>query len=825
MTDRHETAIDLAEELRQWSASIVSPSPVVPDAVRVVPKGLRSFDEGDTEFFLALLPGPRGRDGLPESIRFWKARVEDRRDGAFRVGLLYGPSGGGKSSLVRAGLLPRLGTFVRPIYIECSRDRTEESLKAALRRQLPEIPDGCGLVEAMALLREGGLSPIGVKVLLVLDQFEQWLHAHPDKGQAEIVDALRQCDGHRVQALLLVRDDFWLAITRVFRAIEVPLREGENSSPVELFDREHAERVLAGFGRACGRLPEGDVLPRSEAGRFIDEAVAEMCADDGRVAPVRLSLFAEVVRRRPWKPSILRSLGGIQGIGVTFLAETFDATTSPPSHRLHREAAQGVLQSLLPAPNSILRGRLRSISELRKASGLVDLPGDFDELIGILDGELRMITPVDRDGNDDETYYQLAHEFLITPIRHWIDRKQRSTRAGRARLRLSAITNSWADRPGSQRLASPLEWIGILWHTRPSSWSPDERRLMLASMKQTLFRTAAAVALVLVAVLFGKEIRDRDRAGTLLQHALKADNRGLPAVLDELRPHQDRVREDLKDLEAAPNAPARDRRIATLLLYRDRPNPRRAEALLDWIPDAGPDELSLIRDAFDAHPSKAINDRLRRGLRDEGLEPAVQLRFASVLSRLEPVEPKDWRPFADALANALLNEERRLVPQWLGLLGDAVPMLEPGLIRTCGDESLDPSTRSNAAEAINEAAIARGDSGAIARAMVRAEPEAALILLQGLERIEHRGPGLEILPRCRGRARSRRGGPASSLGRHRLGGPRRIRTSPAGVAATVRSPTPDPGDPADRGARPGLPGLRRPIGPARHRPPARGRPC
>ena len=42
--------------------------------IKIVPKGLRSFDEHDADFFLELLPGPRDRDGLPESIRFWKKR-------------------------------------------------------------------------------------------------------------------------------------------------------------------------------------------------------------------------------------------------------------------------------------------------------------------------------------------------------------------------------------------------------------------------------------------------------------------------------------------------------------------------------------------------------------------------------------------------------------------------------------------------------------------------------------------------------------------------------------------------------------------------------
>ena len=86
---------------------------------KIVPKGLRSFDANDADFFLELLPGPRDRDGLPESIRFWKNRIEEMdADKTFPVGLLYGPSGCGKSSLMRAGLLPRLANHVTVIYVE-----------------------------------------------------------------------------------------------------------------------------------------------------------------------------------------------------------------------------------------------------------------------------------------------------------------------------------------------------------------------------------------------------------------------------------------------------------------------------------------------------------------------------------------------------------------------------------------------------------------------------------------------------------------------------------------------------------------------------------
>ena len=52
---------------------------------------------------------------LPDALRYWKIRVEESDpDKTFRVGLIYGPSGCGKSSLIKAGLLPRLGTHGLP---------------------------------------------------------------------------------------------------------------------------------------------------------------------------------------------------------------------------------------------------------------------------------------------------------------------------------------------------------------------------------------------------------------------------------------------------------------------------------------------------------------------------------------------------------------------------------------------------------------------------------------------------------------------------------------------------------------------------------------
>ena len=126
-------------------------------AIRVVPKGLRSFDQHDAEFFLELLPGPRDRDGLPESLRFWKLRIEATDVSAsFGVGLIYGPSGCGKSSLVKAGLLPRLARNVIPIYVEATAAQTEHRVLRGLKAVCPDLPADRGLADCVASLQRPG---------------------------------------------------------------------------------------------------------------------------------------------------------------------------------------------------------------------------------------------------------------------------------------------------------------------------------------------------------------------------------------------------------------------------------------------------------------------------------------------------------------------------------------------------------------------------------------------------------------------------------------------------------------------------------------------
>ena len=532
-SDRYTTALDLADDLRHFmqvesaeslteisvqpkqgkeaestKASIDSATPRFDSdsrEIRVVPKGLRSFDAHDADFFLELLPGPRDRDGLPDNIRFWKTKIEETdSDETFSVGLIYGPSGCGKSSLVKAGLLPRVSEDVIPVYIEATPDETESRILHGLRKAVPGLDAGLDLVDSLTSIRQGLATASGKKVLIVLDQFEQWLHSKKEEQNTDLVQALRQCDGGRLQCIVMVRDDFWLAVSRFLRELEVRLIEGENSALADLFDQDHARKVLSAFGRAFGKLPEQAKDLSNDQKQFIQHSVAGL-SEEGKVICVRLALFAEMMKGRSWTPETLAEVGGTSGVGVTFLEETFSASTAPPEHRYHQKAARGVLKALLPDSGTDIKGEMKSREELLEASGYASRPKDFDDLIRILDSEIRLITPTDPEGIDSEEsavsteagqqYYQLTHDYLVHSLRDWLTRKQRETRRGRAELLLAERSATWNAKPENRQLPSTLEWLRIHALAPRKNWTLPQRKMMQrANRVKGLFLVSRACA-------------------------------------------------------------------------------------------------------------------------------------------------------------------------------------------------------------------------------------------------------------------------------------------------------------------------------------------
>jgi len=196
--DRYQDAMELAEAFRRtWAGSssseLVSVPAAIPAGVEVYNpyKGLQAFQEADADDFF-------GRDALIDRLikqlapsqtpshAASSSKGEDRSGGRFLA--LVGPSGSGKSSIVKAGLLPALRSGAVPdsekwFFAEMvPGSHPLEELEMALWPVAVDAPPS--LVEPMQRDVRGLLRTIrrilpetsegqGAQLLLVIDQFEE----------------------------------------------------------------------------------------------------------------------------------------------------------------------------------------------------------------------------------------------------------------------------------------------------------------------------------------------------------------------------------------------------------------------------------------------------------------------------------------------------------------------------------------------------------------------------------------------------------------------------------------------------------------------------
>ncbi len=785
-SDRYTTAKDFADDLRHWlgdtSSNAELPAPVAspnrdamppaheshaaatsvrgpttvgpssdPQSLWIVPKGLRSFDAHDADFFLELLPGPRDREGLPDSIRFWKTRIEQTDpDETFGIGLIYGPSGCGKSSLVKAGLLPRLSADVVSVYVEATAAETEARILNGLRKHCRALPADLNLKQSVAAVRRGGGVGDGMKVLIVIDQFEQWLHGKRDEDETELVEALRQCDGRRVQCLLMVRDDFWMAATRFMRELEIRLLDGQNSAAVDRFSIRHAEKVLGALGRALGALPERSADASTDQNAFIKQAVAGL-AQEGKVVCVRLALFTEMMKSKSWTPAALKEVGGAEGVGVTFLEETFSAPSAPPEHRYYQRAARAVLAELLPDSDADLKGHMRSYAELLSASGLdrgqaASRAKDFEALLDILDGELRLITPTDPEGlveveaedavkpqasrtdqrlptsdlrpstseppTNEARFYQLTHDYLVPALRDWLTRKQRETRRGRAELRLAERSAQWNARRENRNLPSLAEYLSIRLLTKRQKWTEPQRRMMARAGTVHGTRSGIVATLIVTAVVAAVVIRNKISQSVRTAHAealvdslLRADT-PIPALLGAIQEYHSEAAPLIRQYFDQGQEGSNGKLYAAVLLL---PDASKRDYLLYRMLKLPPEQFRVVFDAL------VLNDR----------EKVVEFAGSELARTIPTATTGDVSPEAESFLKQELTRRKGAA---------AIALLRGGVTEPVWPHfrlSPEPGIR---AEIVNRFAACGGDPHLIA-ARIDKEPDAtaraALILTLG----------------------------------------------------------------------------------------------
>jgi serine/threonine protein kinase len=536
-SNRPDTRADTPADSRPFSDTGSASKGVFEDGRGVVPRGLRPFDARDSQIYIRLMPGPYDLNGVPAILSTWNEWVENDSLTAEPVGVLYGPSGCGKSSFALAALIPSLDPSIKPIYCNLTVNDPIAGILAKVQQTCELARDSHSLPEALAIIRE---QKWPYKVLLVLDQFEQYLArgdidiAHP------VIQALRQCDGKAIQSILLVRDEFWCEISAVMQMLEQPLAENSNATALPLMNLPHARKVLESFGRAYETIPSG---PLSEAQRnFLNIAIKGM-AHENQILCVKLAMFAELMRRHAWDAATLHRLGGTQGVLTRFLSDSFDSARAPISHRTIRNTCADILRELIPNDERELKATAQPLSALASASNEHVASPQFNQSLQCLDQELHLIMRHQLQGQE-EPHYSLTHDFLVHPVKAWLSERDAESWRGRSKTRLIQAATRFQRDPNTPHLLSISEWISATWAV-PRAVQSDMQRKVMAKSGARAMRWSGLLAVLMLGLLLAimkwgeaneNQIRaERDTMTTSLNGFITAQSESLPALWKGMR--------------------------------------------------------------------------------------------------------------------------------------------------------------------------------------------------------------------------------------------------------------------------------------------------
>ncbi|MDX2134726.1 MAG: SUMF1/EgtB/PvdO family nonheme iron enzyme [Saprospiraceae bacterium] len=250
-----------------------------------------------------------------------------------RLTFVYGPSGTGKTSLVRCGLANRFGGVDwLPLFIRRG-DDINQSLRAAIGAALGEGPGFSGDVsEAVGALFRRYLRP----VYLIFDQFEELFilsKNDPEENErqpfydtvAELLDADLPC-----RLLFILREDYFGHLNQFEKTVPELYHRKMRVEPMH---RDNLRAVVAGSCRVH-HIPFGD--ERRDPDRILDNILADKAGTHMPYVQVYLHmLYQEALRRQypQWPPdaaeapplrfdaSVIDGVGKIEGVLSRFLEE------------------------------------------------------------------------------------------------------------------------------------------------------------------------------------------------------------------------------------------------------------------------------------------------------------------------------------------------------------------------------------------------------------------------------------------------------------------------------------------------------------------------
>ena len=321
-TDRCLSAGAVAAKLQHWlqdPSAASAPSPQIPSLRLLSP-----FEADDFEGFPELVDGSRDVHGLPVILTRLITFLETTHaEQTFAAGVLSGPAGSGKTSFLQAGVLPRLAPSITTIHVDAAKGHTDRQLFRALQITCPELnfADLTNSPDSLPeLLHEIRQTP-GPKILLVIDHFEHWLQHTDDYACTPLAIALRQCDGSRLQTLLVATDTALIFTMRFMNVLDIDLVPDFNHFRLETLSRQQATTLLTHFGRTHGKLEQRGQLTSAEQ-NFIEQVLKHML-QEGRVPQWKLAPFLQHSLSLAWQPTSLQDFKTADHVIVQLLKTAF----------------------------------------------------------------------------------------------------------------------------------------------------------------------------------------------------------------------------------------------------------------------------------------------------------------------------------------------------------------------------------------------------------------------------------------------------------------------------------------------------------------------
>ncbi len=455
-------------------------------------KGLPFFDEGDADIFF-------GREALTEklaarliSLPSPSTQVMEKGEGmgseVIRFLAVVGASGSGKSSLVRAGLIPALRqcqlSAAWPIHVLTPTAHPLAALAAVLVPQAGPAAafeaelarDASALHRAIVLkAQQTGAS----RVVLVVDQFEELFSlCRNDAERVAFVDGLTAATcapGRAVTTLviLVLRADFYSHCARFPWLREALAQQQVFIGPMT---PEELRRAIEEPARRHG----WDFEPG-----LVDLLLRDIGADgphppEPGALPLLSHALLETWRRRRGRTLTLSgytAAGGVRGA----IAETAEAVLQDQLDERQRRIARRIFLCLVEPAEEAYAADTR-----RRASFAELIPASEDgpavrAVLEIL-ADARLIT-MERDA------VEIAHEALVREwpaLRSWLDEDREALRLRRS---LTVAAQEWEKLnrdPGAlyrgTRLAQVLDWVQ--WSGRAQDLSAVEHEFLQVSRTQ-----------------------------------------------------------------------------------------------------------------------------------------------------------------------------------------------------------------------------------------------------------------------------------------------------------------------------------------------------